>query len=153
MARSRPRQPGAAAGSATIAGQLAERYRLGRVAGVANLDEALFGRPRLETPEELFAAADAAGLLPSEEVGRIVSRDYICKWFDVDTGELIIAIRSTGQGQEGTTKDTLYRRARRNAEARFKEYRITERMPGRHLRTTCQFIRGSERIFPTAGSI
>lgn len=159
MARRRGRTvvSGITSGDETVLGQLARAYRLGPYGGTQAGEQPTGGRRRLQTPAEIIAAAQAAGLLPEAAAGERLTERYICIWTDTDTGEVIARIPTNIEYDQGDPNNLRYSRARSAANRIFRSdyaiaYILTDAasLPLRNLKVRCRIIRGSRFILPTS---
>lgn len=80
--------PGIVSGLAAILGRLASHFRLGEF-GAAQPGTQQPARSALRTPQQIIAELAAERQLPSAAEGERWSWSYLCRWYDLETGEQV----------------------------------------------------------------
>lgn len=107
------------AGASTFFSQFAQFFRFRPGGGATSGQQLDPGRP-IVGPEDLVAAATAAGVPLSRSARRQWSQSYICILKDSRTGQIVARIRTEVQYDEGTSSSTRYTKARQQSLAIFR---------------------------------
>lgn len=125
-------------GAQTALGRLAQWFGLGQAGSIQPPLVPQPGRQELETPQEIVEAIARQRIQPSQAVGNLVSRSYLCVWTEAETGNVVGKSRTQVEVPEGTAAIVATTTARQYARVHLPACVAAALGAGMHVEMTCR---------------